>query len=255
MNDTQQMKLAIINYKGGTGKTATAVNLAHGLVKRKKKVLLIDVDPQGSSGHHLGVNYRYTLYDILINKKEITEVVEEARPGLDMICANEHLFPAELMMAKQDNREFVLSEALENMTKSYDYILFDCAPSMNLMSQNVLVYVDSVMLPVSMEYLSLIGVKQLLKNIKIVNRLFSKNVMISHVVPTFFDRRNKKSTDVLNSLKRVFHHFVTAPIRYSVDLSEAPGNKQTIYEYNPKSKSVEDYEFLVSEVIKNDGKK
>lgn len=246
-------KIAILNYKGGTGKTATAVNLACGLARRNKRVLLIDVDPQGSSGHHLGVHHKLTLYDLLMKKNVFNDVVVNARPNLDFICSNEHLFPAEMMLAKQENREFALSKCLDSLQDGYEYILMDCAPSMSLMSQNVLVYVDSVMLPVSMEYLSLIGVKQLLKNIKIINRLFSKNVMISHVVPTFYDRRNKKSHDVLESLYRVFHEYVTPPIRVSVDLSEAPGSKQTVYEYNPTSKSVEDYENLVNEVIGNDG--
>ena len=246
-------KIAILNYKGGTGKTATAVNLAYGLAKRNKRVLLVDVDPQGSSGHHLGVKHSHTLYDLLINKTPLQDVVIQARPNLDFICSNEHLFPAEMILAREDNREFVLSNCLDSLEDGYQYILMDCAPSMSLMSQNVLVYSDSVILPVSMEYLSLLGVKQLLKNIKIINRLFEKNVMISHVVPTFYDKRNKKSEDVLQSLHRVFHEHVTHPIRASIDISEAPGNKQTIYEYRPSSKSVEDYENLVNEVIANDG--
>ena len=109
----------------------------------------------------------------------------------------------------------------------YDFVFLDCAPSMNLLNQNALLFADELILPVSMEYLSLIGVRQLLKNIKIINKIFNKKIKIGRVIPTFFDKRNKKSKDIMESLKRVFPNLISSPIGVSVSLSEAPGKKMS----------------------------
>lgn len=243
-------KYCVINYKGGTGKTSTVVNLAHGLALRGKKVLLIDTDPQGSASIYLGLKPRKTLFDLLIKKDPIESCVVNARENLDIICANEHLFPAEIRLAQIKERELVLSKSLETLT-GYDFVLVDCAPSMNVMNQNAMLFAEQVLIPVSMEYLSLTGIKQLLKNIQIVNKIFSRDIRIKKVIPTFFDKRNKKSSNILQSLNRVFPQVVSSPIRLCVDLSEAPGYKQTIYEYNPNSKGVEDFNKLIDEVLGN----
>lgn len=245
-------KISVVNYKGGTGKTCTVVNLAHGLALRGKRVLVVDTDPQGSAGYHLGIEPTSTLYDVLLNKKSVEDCIVKARDGVDMICSNEHLFPAEIALAKVPNREHILTQRLSKLTQ-YDFIIADCAPSMNLMNQNALVFSEEVFLPVSMEYLSLVGVKQLLKNIKIVNKIFKKQVEITKVIPTFYDKRNKKSEHVLQSLQRVFPNQVSVPIRVSVGLSEAPGARKTIFEYDSHSTGAEDYYSLIEEVLA-DGK-
>jgi chromosome partitioning protein len=241
-------RISVINYKGGTGKTSTAVSLAHGLALRGRRVLLVDTDPQGSAGYHLGIMPKTTLYDVLLNKQPVEACIVNARKNLDMICANEHLFPAELEIAKHANREHILSKRLEKLTQ-YEFIIIDCAPSMNLMNQNALVFSEEIILPVSMEYLSLVGVKQLLKNIKIVNKIFKKQVQVTMVVPTFYDKRNKKSEHVLNSLIRVFPNQVSTPVRVCVALSEAPGRRETVFEYDPHSTGADDYYKLVEEVL------
>ncbi len=241
-------KISIINYKGGTGKTCTVVNIAHGLTLRGKKVLLIDTDPQGSVAYHLGLKPKYTLYDILVNKESVENCIIRARPNLDVICSNEHLYVAEMSLAKYQGRETILSEKLANI-QNYDFILLDCAPSMNLLNQNALLYTTEIFLPVSMEYLSLIGVKQLLKNIKIINKLFNRRIRITKVIPTFYDSRYHKSKDILNSLNRVFPNLVSSPIRVSVALSEAPGNKKSVFEYDASSMGAEDYYRLIEEVL------
>ena len=241
-------KISVINYKGGTGKTSTVVNLAHGLALRGQKVLIIDTDPQGSSGHHLGINAKYSLYDLILQEKSFSECIVKARQNLDMICSNERLFPAEISMMKMKNRELVLSNRLENLY-GYDVVLIDCPPSMNILSQNSLLYSEEVLLPVSMEYLSLIGVKQLLQNIKIINKIFKKEISISFVIPTFFDARNRKSKFVLDSLNRVFPTHVTTPIRANVSISEAPGFKQSVFEFDPNSNGAKDYHRLIEEVF------
>ena len=155
-------------------------------------------------------------------------------------------------MAKMKERELILARKLAALD-GYDFVIIDCAPNMNLLNQNVLLYSQELLLPVSMEYLSLIGVKQLLKNIKILNKVFTREINVSKVIPTFFDKRYKKSKDIVDSLKRVFPGYISAPIRNSVSLSEAPGFRKTIFEYAPHSKGAEDYMRLAEEVI--NGKK
>ncbi len=241
-------KICVINYKGGTGKTSTAVNMSHGFALRGFKVLLIDSDPQGSSGYHLGVTARHTLYDLIMGKSPVEGCVVRARKNLDMICANEHMFPAELALAQLEKREMVLTKRLSGLRR-YDFVVFDCAPAMNLVNQNILLYCDDLVIPVSMEYLSLMGVRQLLNNIKIVNKLFKKTFDRTVVVPTFFDKRSKKSADVLKSLKRVFPKSVVSPIRVCGALSEAPGVKRTVFEYDPHSTGAEDYYKVIEEVL------
>ena len=164
-------RFAVVNYKGGTGKTTTVVNLAHALTLKGFKVLIIDTDPQGSAGYYFGLSPQKTLYNVLIEKESISDCVVNVRHFLDIICSNERLFPAELKMGAMKERELVLKSQLATLS-GYDYVFLDCAPSMNLLNQNALLFADEVILPVSMEYLSLIGVKQLLKNIKIINRIF-----------------------------------------------------------------------------------
>ena len=223
MSSSTTRTFAVINYKGGTGKTSTAINVAHGLALKGKRVLLIDTDPQGSVSHYFGVKPTKTLYDLLINQDSIDDCVVNLRYNFDAILSNERVFPAEIKMAREKSREYMVSKALKPL-KGYDYVLIDCAPSMNLLNQNALLYAQELLLPVSMEYLSLIGVKQLLKNIKIINKLFNKKTKISKVIPTFYDKRNKKSKDILESLKRVFPNIVSEPVGVNVRMSQ-PGKK------------------------------
>lgn len=240
-----------MNYKGGTGKTSTVVNLAHGLALQGQKVLVIDTDPQGSSGYHLGINTDGavpTLYDLLIQGKSPRECIVNAREGIDIICSNERLFPAEMALSKEKDREFRLQHCLENLT-GYDYVLVDCPPSMNLLNQNSLLYANDIYLPVSMEYLSLVGVKQLLSNIGLINSIFKANIQVSKVIPTFYDKRNTKSKEIVDSLNRVFPGLISSPIGVSVAISEAAGVKQTVFEYDASSKGAQDYLQLTKEVL------
>jgi chromosome partitioning protein len=243
--------ISVINYKGGTGKTSTVVHLAHGLALQGYRILIVDVDPQGSAGHHLGVNVKRSLYDLITKKEPLSNCIVNARKNLDIICANEYLFPAEMYMTRLKGRELILTKRMMPL-KGYDFVFLDCAPSMSLLNQNALLYSDELIVPVSMEYFSLVGVKQLLKNIDIVNNLFKTNVTIKMVVPTFFDKRNKKSKDIVKSIRRVFHKKVATPIRVSVSLSEAPGVKKTVFEYASKSTGAQDYTNLVKEVLASD---
>lgn len=244
-------KLAIVNYKGGTGKTSTTVNLAYALTLIGQRVLIIDIDAQGSAGYCLGIDPKFTLYEALLNLKPVSECIVNARKNLDIICSNERLFAAELKLVSQSRSETLLSRIMQSV-QGYDYIIIDCPPSLNLLNQNALAYADQILVPVAMEYLSLVGIKQLLKNIQIVNKMLGKPVEINRVIPTFFDPRNLKTRHIMNSLHRVFPDKVTCPIRTNVALSEAPGYRQTVFEYDPKSKGALDYLKLAKEVHGHD---
>jgi chromosome partitioning protein len=243
-------KYTVLNYKGGTGKTCILVNIAHYLAKKGFKILIVDTDPQGSTSYHLGINSPNTLYDVITNTKNINECIISARKNLDIIISNERLFPAEIYMHQQKNRENILSDRLKKIDGQYDYILLDCSPSINLMNQNALLFSKNVMIPVSMEYMSLVGIKQLIKNIQLLNKTFNDSIKVSKIIPTFYDKNRKKSKSVLKSLDRVFSEFLTTPIRTNISISEAAGFGQTIFEFDPKSKAADDFKKLSEEVIK-----
>ena len=243
-----------MNYKGGTGKTTTAVNIAAGLHRLGYRVLLLDSDPQGSAGYYLGVRPKRTLYDILIDKVPLEKCVVTIKPRFDVLGSNEHLFPAELALSqKKDGREFYLKRHLESV-KQYDFMVIDCAPTMNLINQNVMVYVDEIYLTVSMAYLSLVGVKQLLKNKRLLESFLGSVAKITCVVPTLYRQNDEKGDRVMSSLKRVFSDRVSIPIRDCPSLAEAPGAKQSIFDFDPHSLGAEDYSKLVREVIAHGNK-
>jgi len=243
-------KISVMNYKGGTGKTSTAINLAYALSVQGKKILLIDADPQASATHYLGINPMSSLYSLLIEGMPLQACIINARPNLDVLPANDHLFAAEIKLASMTKKEFVLKQRLQGLL-DYDVVILDCAPSMNLLNQNALMFCSEVFLTVSMEYLALIGVKQLLKNIQMLNKLFGNTIKITKVIPTFFDSRNKKSKEIMDSLMNVFPKLISNPIRVSIALSEAPSQKQTVFEFDPNSKGAKDYSNLAQEVLKN----
>jgi chromosome partitioning protein len=242
-------RIAILNQKGGTGKTTTAVSLAAGVAERGHDVLLVDSDAQGNVGCSLGVNGDQTLYHVLVEGALPAEVVVPVRKHLDVITSDSTLAAAEIWLARQevDVRSRVLTERLNltQVTRKYAYVIIDCGPSLNLLNQNALTYADEVVIPVTCDYLALVGVKQVLKTIKDVERHLSHSVRISAVLPTFYDGRTRLAREAYTTLRGHFRQKCLEPIRHNTRLAEAPANKKTIYEYAPESHGAEDYRRVV----------
>jgi chromosome partitioning protein len=245
---TVPKRIAVFNHKGGTGKTTTAINLAAGLAEMGRRVLLIDADGQGNVGASLGIAGQRTLYHVLVNGAQASEVAVPVRHGLDVLTSNETLAAAELFLAERPNRDRIMRERLGDACRDYDTVVIDCAPALSLMNQNAMVYADSVVVPVACDYLSLVGVKQVLRTIRHVRELLQHDVQLLGVLPTFFDIRTRICREAILTLRQHFEALCYDPIRINTKLREAPSAKQSIFEYAPTSHGAEDYMRLVHRV-------
>jgi chromosome partitioning protein len=246
-------RIAILNQKGGTGKTTTAVNLAAGLAERENDCLLIDTDAQGNVGVSLGVAGEKSLYHVLVEGADPTDSSVPVRQHLDVITSDSTLAAAEIWLARQnpDQRSRFMTKRLNLMqvSRRYDFVIIDCGPSLNLLNQNALSYADEVIIPVTCDYLALVGVKQVLRTIKDVERHLAHAVRISAVLPTFYDGRTRLAREVLETLQGHFKTKCLEPIRLNTRLAEAPSHKKTIYEYAPISHGAADYNRVVDWVL------
>lgn len=248
-------RIAILNQKGGTGKTTTAINLAAGLAERGSNVLLVDTDSQGNCGASLGVRGEKTLYHVLVEGLAAEEALVPVRGNLDLLCSDATLAAADVWLARLDEgRDRVLEGRLEGALggrtgRRWDYVILDCGPSLSLLNQNALRFVDEVLIPVSCDYLALVGVKQVLRTLRDVDRHLHHGVRITGVIPTFFDGRVKLAKEAVDTLANHFKDQLFPPIRRSTKLAEAPSHRQTIFEYAPDSYGAEDYKLLVDRVI------
>jgi chromosome partitioning protein len=249
--NARPVRLAILNQKGGTGKTTTSVNLASGLAAEGARVLLIDVDAQGHVGVSLGLRGPYTLYHVLAGERTPRECVVEVSENLHLITANETLAAAEIMLARQEQgRDQLLARRMASL-RGYDYVLFDCGPSLSLLNMNVLTYAGELLVPVSCDYLSLVGVRQIVKTVNNINELLGHPVGILGVLPTFYDQRNRISDEAVKTLKAYFRDLVLPPIRVNTQLKEAPSHQKSIFQYAPESRGAEDYRRLVRWIQEN----
>ncbi|MDB4958136.1 MAG: Cobyrinic acid ac-diamide synthase [Myxococcales bacterium] len=246
-------RVAILNQKGGTGKTTTAVNLAAGLAEREHEVLLIDTDAQGNVGVSLGVNGEKSLYHVLVENADPIDESVPVRKHLDVITSDSTLAAAEIWLARQntDQRSRILLKRLNllQISRRYDYVIIDCGPSLNLLNQNALSYADEVIIPVTCDYLALVGVKQVLRTIKDVERHLGHAVRVSAVLPTFYDGRTRLAREVLETLQGHFKTKCLEPIRHNTRLAEAPSHRKTIFEYAPTSHGAADYNRVVDWVL------
>ncbi len=241
-------RIAVLNQKGGTGKTTTSVNVAAGLAEAGHRVLLIDLDAQGNVAVSLGLNAPRTIYDVIAEGAHPADCIVNVNERLDALISNTSLANAELRLAAARDRYKVLAQRMQSIT-NYDFIIMDCGPSLSLLNQNALTYADDILIPVSCDYLSLVGVKQILRTLKKVNELLLHPVNILGVVPTFFDMRTRISVEAVSTLKAYFKDRVLPPIRVNTRLKEAPSHKKTIFEFAPDSRGSADYRKLVERIL------
>jgi chromosome partitioning protein len=243
-------KIAVFNHKGGTGKTTTSVSLAAGLAARGKRVLLVDTDSQGNVAVSLGASCERTLYHVLVMGLQVQDAVQQLRPGLDLLPSNETLAAAELYLAGRQNRDRVLSQRMGAATDGYDFVVVDCSPSLSLMNQNALVLADGVLVPVACDYLSLVGVRQVIRTVKNVNTLLRHPLQIWGVLPTFYDGRAKICVEALETLRSHFGERCLSPVRISTKLKEAPAQALSIFEHAPGTNAASDYDALCDALLK-----
>lgn len=232
---------AVLNQKGGTGKTTTSINVAAGLAERHRRVLLVDADPQGNVAASLGVRSKKSLYDVLMNGAAIADAVVPLFENLDVLTSDERLAAAEIKLAQRPKRAGLLKRHIDSVASQYDDILIDCGPSLSLLNQNVLCASTSVLVVVACDYLSLVGVKQVLRTIKNVGAHLGHPISVGAVVPTMYDARARICRDALDSLQKHFGDKCLPPVRHNVRLKEAPSKKKTIFEHAPGSHGAEDY--------------
>ena len=244
-------KIAVLNQKGGTGKTTTTVSLGAGLAEAGYRVLVIDMDSQGHVGISLGTEGTRSVFDLLVEERPLGDCVVKARPNLDVLLGNETLASTEIFLARMDKgRDSLLREKMRKEA-SYDFILLDCGPSLSLLNMNALTYAEHLLIPVSCDFLSLVGVKQVMRTLNNVNRVLLHPIEILGILPTFYDMRNRISDEAVRTLKGHFHDKVLPPIRVNTRLKEAPRHQMSIFEYAPDSRGARDYRRLVKWLLKS----
>lgn len=250
--------IAVANQKGGVGKTTTSINFAAALAKRKKRVLLIDSDPQGNASSGIGVNMKkikahlyhaysgsYSAHDVLFSSNV---------KNLDVIPSSIDLVAAELEMISLSNREGKLKHLLENLSENYDYIVIDCPPSLGLLTINALTAAHSVLIPMQCEYFSMEGLAQLVNTIRSVKKAYNRSLYIEGLVLTMFDKRNRLTHQVANEINNHFKdQLFKTVIPRNVRLSESPSHGQTIFDYDNQSSGAVAYMNLAKEFLNKQG--
>ena len=244
-------KVCIINQKGGVGKTTTTISLAAGLAQKKKKVLILDLDPQGNINTSFCMPAEKHMYHLLVEDADPRECIVRITDFLHIIPSDSSISKAEMIMIGQPSRETILRRAMAEV-QDYDYIIVDCPPSINLLNQNALLYCNEAFIPVSTEYLSLDALRKMEATIDEINHLFNHNIHISMIIPTMYDKRIRSSIEVLRDIKKGYNGVVSPPIRVNSKLKEAPGESKTIYEYAKRSRGAEDYLKLTDRVIERE---
>ncbi len=250
--------IAVANQKGGVGKTTTSVNLATCLAMMNKRVLLIDLDPQGSATTCMGINrgiLKYSIYDVLLNKCDINDgiVASKLKKGLYILPATMDLAGLEFNNFDYEKRNYILRDIITEKKELYDYIFIDCSPTLGTMTLNALYAADSVLIPVQCQFLALDGLTQLCNTIKIVQntkKMENKDLAIEGILLTMLDKRTKAGWEIVNEVKeyfgdKVFKTFITMNVAAQV----APAHGKPVVLYDPKAASAKLYKSLAKELV------
>lgn len=242
--------ISISNHKGGVGKTTSAINIGAGLNKLKKKVLLIDLDPQANLSQSLGViEPERTIYGAIRGDYDIEPI--EILKGLDLIPSTLDLSGAEVEMSGEAGREYILKELIEPLRSSYDFIIIDSPPSLGLLTINAFTTSDSILIPLQAQYLALQGLTKLIEVVDKIKRRLNKELRIGGVFITQYDSRKVLNRDVVATIEAHFKDEVfKTRVRDNIALAEAPAQGLDIFRYNPKSYGAEDYLSLSKEILK-----
>ncbi|SHL82872.1 chromosome partitioning protein [Anaerocolumna jejuensis DSM 15929] len=246
--------IAVANQKGGVGKTTTAINLSACLAEKGKKVLTIDIDPQGNTSSGLGIKkdeLNYTIYDLIIGNCSISDcLLVNIYENLSLLPSNVNLAGAEIELIGVEEREFILKKEIEQIRNNYDFIIIDCPPSLNTLTINAMTTADTILVPIQCEYYALEGLSQLIHTINLVRQRLNPKLEIEGVVFTMFDARTNLSLQVVENVKEnLKQNIYKTIIPRNVRLAEAPSHGLPINIYDPKSAGAEGYKDLAEEVI------
>lgn len=241
--------ISLLNHKGGVGKTTSAINIGAALVQFKKRVLLVDLDPQANLTISLGIpRQKISIYQNIRGEAELTPYT--VKPGLDVITSNLDLSGAEMELINEAGREFILRELFEPVAHDYDYIIIDCPPSLGLLTLNALTASDSVMIPMQAEFLAMQGIVKIKQVTDKVRFRLNKKLQIGGVIATMYDQRKVLNREIVETIEGFFGDKVfNTRIRNNVALAEAPSEGKDIFDYNPSSNGAKDYLDLAKEII------
>ncbi|MBM4387095.1 MAG: ParA family protein [Deltaproteobacteria bacterium] len=241
-------RISVLNHKGGTGKTTTVVSLAFGLKNAGKSVLIIDFDSQGSAASSLGTAVRHSLTEVITKNLSPAEYASRVEENIAVIPSSEELFSLEIAFASDQAKMKSAARMLRGIN-DFDFVLIDCAPSITLLNRCALLASDYVIIPVSCDFLSVAGVKQILKTLRALEIEAFHSVKVLGILPTFYDARTRASRDVMDVLNRYFKERIFEPIRVNTLLKEAPSRGKSIYDFAPASRGAEDYARFAAKVL------